>query len=172
MNVIYVPDTRLKQISSPVEVINEEVHSLLDTMLDVMYRDEGCGLAAIQLGIPKRLIVIDFGEDDEEMPAGGPLFMINPEITWTSEEQVTLREGCLSIPGVAVDVTRPVRARIAFTNRKGAREEHEAGGYLGRCFLHEIDHLNGLTSLDRVSALKRKMLLNKSRRYQRTMCEE
>lgn len=165
MQVLHAPHPMLKMVSQPVKEITPEIHRIFDQMLEVMYREDGGGLAAIQVGIPKRMVVIDVEED--RLPPGtkGPFFMVNPEIVWVSDNKVWHAEACVSVPGVSGEVLRPDRSRIRFTDREGKEHEIESGGYLGRCFQHELDHLDGILYVDHMSALKRQMLLKKSQRY-------
>ena len=156
--IICLPDPRLKLVSEPVAQVDDEVRALLDDMLETMYDAPGVGLAAIQIAVPRRVVVIDVaGKDDP--PA--PLFLVNPEITWASEELNVHEEGCLSIPDYYEDVTRPARVRARFLDRDGQQREIEADGLLATCIQHEIDHLNGVLFVDYLSKLKRDRVLKK-----------
>ena len=161
--IIIAPDPRLKKVSVPVEAVDDELRRLMDDMLETMYAAPGVGLAAPQVGVLKRVIVLDAGREEagrENAPAG-PLFLTNPEITWASDEEATYEEGCLSLPSHYADVVRPAAIRLRFLDRADERRELEAEGLLATCIQHEIDHLNGILFVDHVSALKRKMILRK-----------
>ncbi len=137
-----------------VESIDKEVRKLADDMLETMYDAPGIGLAAIQIGVPKRMLVLDVAKRESE-GASKPQVFINPEVTWASEEKSVYEEGCLSIPEFYEDVTRPASIRVAYTDLDGKRSEIEASGLLATCLQHEIDHLNGVLFIDYLSRLKR-----------------
>ncbi len=156
--IICIPDPRLRLISEPVGAIDAEVLSLLDDMLETMYDAPGVGLAAIQIAVPRRVVVMDLaGKDDP--PA--PRFFVNPEIVWSSEDKNVHEEGCLSIPDYYEDVTRPARVRARYLDRDGKPHEIEADGLLATCLQHEIDHLNGVLFIDHLSRLKRERAIKK-----------
>lgn len=167
-NIIILPDSRLRQVSEPVTSVDDTIRSLMDDMLETMYDAPGIGLAAIQIAIPKRIVVCDVaqrdsGEDVEENapPVRDPVFLINPEVTWASEEKSVYEEGCLSIPEFYAEVERPARVKIGFLNRMGERQEMEADGLMATCLQHEIDHLNGVLFIDHISRLKRERVVRK-----------
>ncbi len=156
--IIKLPDPVLKSVSTPVEQVTEDVRALLDDMLETMYDAPGIGLAAVQIGIAKRLVVIDIA-NEEEPP--DPIFLINPEIVWWSEETAEYEEGCLSIPEVFGDVTRPAEVRVRYQDREGQPCERQCEGLLATCIQHEIDHLNGVLFIDLLSRLKRDRVVKK-----------
>jgi len=137
----------LKEKARPVSKIDATVKSLLKRMYAVMQVAGGVGLAAPQIGVPLRVAVIDIGE--------GPIYMINPVITWYSEEKCEFEEGCLSFPGVAINILRPERVRVAYVDDKGNRNVLEADGLLARAIQHEIDHLDGILIIDRATGKQR-----------------
>ena len=150
--IIELPDPRLRLVSDPVEQVDAAVRKLMDDMLETMYDAPGIGLAAIQVAVPKRVLVIDVAKEEEEPR---PLCVANPEIVWVSEEKNVYQEGCLSIPEYYEDVERPEKVRVRFLDRDGKTQEIEADGLLATCFQHEIDHLNGVLFIDHLSRLKR-----------------
>ena len=156
--IFEVPDPRLRQISSPVEKVDGEVRSLVADMFETMYAAPGIGLAAIQVGVPKRVITMDLAKKDEPRD---PQVFINPEILWSSEERATYEEGCLSIPEYYEEVERPGQVKVAYLDRDGAKQELEANGLLATCLQHEIDHLNGVLFIDHISKLKRARVIKK-----------
>jgi len=158
LDIISVPDPLLKTISTPVEKVDDDIRTLLDNMLDTMYAAPGIGLSAIQVAVPKRVIVMDT-EGDLENPQ--PRFIVNPEITWASEEINHYNEGCLSVPEHYADVARPAAVRVTYLNRDGERVEEEMDGINATCIQHEIDHLDGIVFVDYLSKLKRDMIIKK-----------
>jgi peptide deformylase len=156
--IISLPDPRLRQKSEPVARVDDDVRRLMDDMLETMYEAPGVGLAAIQIGVPKRVVVIDTAKDGEEKR---PVFLANPEIVWSSEETRVYQEGCLSIPDFMEDVERPERIRVHFLDRNGETQEIEADGLLATVVQHEIDHLNGVLFIDYLSRLKRERITRK-----------
>ncbi len=156
--IIIAPDPRLKKRAEPVEAVDGEIRRLMDDMLETMYAAPGIGLAAPQVGILKRVIVVDTARK-EEPPA--PHFIANPELLWTAEAEVSYEEGCLSLPDQFADVSRPEACRIRYLDRDNEVRELEAEGLLATCVQHEMDHLEGLLFVDHVSALKRNMILRK-----------
>jgi peptide deformylase len=157
--ILKLPHPLLKKVSKPVEKITPEIISLMDDMLETMYAAPGIGLAAVQIGVPKRLVVIDTARDDEAPK--NPLYFINPELVWSSEELNEHEEGCLSIPEVYDKVKRPAQVRVRFLDRTGAEREMHCEGLLATCIQHEIDHLNGVLFIDRLSRLKRDRVIRK-----------
>ncbi|TMJ19067.1 MAG: peptide deformylase [Alphaproteobacteria bacterium] len=161
--IIEVPDPRLKQISTPVEAVTDETRRLIADMFETMYAAPGIGLAAIQVGVPKRVLVIDLQEPEEEdgEPVKDPRVFINPEIVEHSQAEVPYTEGCLSVPDQYADVERPERIRARWIDENGAAHEEEITGMLAVCLQHEMDHLNGILFIDHLSRLKREMILRK-----------
>ena len=157
------PDPILRQISSPVEEVTDELRTLIDDMFATMYAAPGIGLAAIQVGVPMRLLVIDLQEPEEEggEPVRDPRLFINPEILETSEITVPYQEGCLSVPDQYAEVLRPDRVRARWMDRDGSLREEWIDGLLATCLQHEIDHLNGVLFIDHLSRLKREMIMKK-----------
>jgi peptide deformylase len=156
--LVILPDPQLKQVSQPVSAITPDIRRLADDMLDTMYDAPGIGLAAIQIGVPQRVVTIDLAKQDEPKR---PLVFINPEITWTSDERGIYEEGCLSIPEYYEEVERPASVRVRFMDLDGAPQEIEADGLLATCLQHEIDHLNGVLFIDHLSKLKRDRCVKK-----------
>ncbi len=156
--IITVPDPRLRKISEPVERVDAEILTLLDDMLETMYDAPGIGLAAIQVAEPRRIVVVDIGKTDETR---APLFLINPEVIWASEELSTYNEGCLSVPDYYDDVKRPARVRIRHLDRAGAVQEFDAEGLLATVVQHELEHLEGGLFIDHLSRLKRERVVKR-----------
>jgi peptide deformylase len=156
--IVILPDRQLRLVSEPVGPITGEVRTLAADMLDTMYDAPGIGLAAIQVGVPKRLVVIDLGKNPEER---SPMVLVDPEITWSSEETRVHEEGCLSIPEYYEEVERPERIRLRYRDLENELVETEADGILATCIQHEIDHLNGVLFVDYLSRLKRSRVLKK-----------
>jgi peptide deformylase len=157
-DIITLPDPRLRLVSEPVETIDDEVRRLADDMLETMYEAPGIGLAAIQVGVPKRLITLDLAKKDEPK---APQVFINAEVISTSEERATYEEGCLSIPEYYDEVERPAQVKVRFTDLDGKVREIEADGLLATCLQHEIDHINGVLFIDHLSKLKRDRVTKK-----------
>lgn len=156
--LVILPDSLLRLRSEPVGAVTDEVRRLAADMLETMYDAPGIGLAAIQVGVPKRLVVIDLAKPEEERR---PLVLIDPEITWASQETRVHEEGCLSIPDYYEEVERPDRVRVRYTGLDGASVEHEADGLLATCVQHEVDHVNGVLFIDYLSRLKRTRVVKK-----------
>ena len=152
------PDPRLQAISTDVEAVTAEIRTLIDDMTDSMYAADGIGLAAVQIGVPKRVIVIDL---DQKEGKKNPRAFVNPKITWASEEMAVFEEGCLSVPEIWDDVERPARIKAEYLDRDGKKQILEADGMLATCLQHEMDHLNGVLFIDHLSRLKRSMALKK-----------
>ena len=167
--IIEAPDPRLKTVSTPVEAFDEALQVLIDDMLETMYDAPGIGLAAIQVGVPKRLLVMDLQEKNEETGATihEPRVFINPEILKTSEEMSVYNEGCLSVPDQYADVERPKTVRARWLDRDGKRHEQELDEMLATCLQHEMDHLEGILFIDHLSKLKRDMVLKKLQKARR-----
>ena len=166
---IEAPDPRLKTVSTPVETFDEALQVLIDDMFETMYDAPGIGLAAIQVGVPKRLLVMDLQEKNEETGATirEPRVFINPEILQTSEEMSVYNEGCLSVPDQYADVERPKTVRARWLDRDGKRHEQELDEMLATCLQHEMDHLEGILFIDHLSKLKRDMVLRKLQKARR-----
>ncbi len=158
-SIIKLPDEKiLRQKSAALNSVDEAARRLFDDMLETMYAAPGIGLAAIQVGVPRRQVVLDISRDGEEKK---PLFLANPEITWSSEQRNDYEEGCLSIPDFYEMVERPSEIKVRYLDRRGEVMELQAGGVLATVLQHEIDHLNGVLFIDYVSKLKRDRVLKK-----------
>ena len=156
--IIIAPDPRLKVTCEPVAAVDAGTQRLMDDMLATMYDAPGIGLAAPQVGVARRIIVVDASKDPDNPK---PYQMANPEVVWASDELVDYEEGCLSLPEHYSDVTRPARVRIRYLDRTGAPQEVEAEGLLATALQHEIDHLDGVLFVDHISKLKRNLILRK-----------
>ena len=156
LEVLHFPDKRLRKIAKPVEKVNQEIKDIIEQMFFTMYEEKGIGLAATQVNIQKRLIVIDVSENRDKK-----LFLINPEIISLSDDLDTMEEGCLSVPGFYESVSRPKTVKVSSLDFNGKRIEFEANGLLATCIQHEIDHLNGKLFVDHISALKRNRIEKK-----------
>ncbi len=162
-DILTVPDPRLKQVSRPVEGPVTDAHrALMDDMLETMYEAPGIGLAAIQVGEPLRIIVMDLSEDKT-----APRFFVNPQILETVEETTPFEEGCLSVPDVFDEVARPVRCRLRYLDYNGEPVEEWADGLYAVCIQHEMDHLEGVLFIDYLTRLKRQRAIDKVRKAQR-----
>ncbi|MCP4025945.1 MAG: peptide deformylase [Sphingomonas sp.] len=161
--IVEIPDPRLRLISKPVESITDETRAFVQDMIDTMYAAHGIGLAAIQVGVDQRILVIDLQEekDEDDKPIKAPKAYINPEVLSVSDETSTYNEGCLSIPEQYADVQRPASCRVRWQDETGAAHEEELTSLLATCMQHEIDHLNGVLFIDHISRLKRDMVLKK-----------
>jgi peptide deformylase len=160
------PDAMLRQISTPVDKVNDELRQLIADMFETMYAAPGIGLAAVQVGVPKRLLVMDLQEpedpdDPESKPVKEPRVFINPEILWHSDEEVPYTEGCLSVPDQYAEVMRPDKIRARWLDEHGEAREEELEGLIAICLQHEMDHLEGILFIDHLSKLKRDMVLKK-----------
>jgi peptide deformylase len=163
--IITFPDPLLRKVSQPVERIDDDLRRLMDDMLETMYAAPGIGLAAVQVGVPRRLLVIDASEDEE---VKHPLCFVNPEIVSLGSEMRLHEEGCLSIPDVRVDIERPASLIVRYTDREGERRELEASGLLATAIQHEVNHLDGKLIIDFLSSLKRDMVVRKFKKQART----
>src|SRR5690242_7115534 len=169
LEILEIPDPRLRDVAQPIAEVNDEIRRLAADMLETMYAAHGIGLAATQLGIDKRILVIDLQErvnEDEEKegegePVRDPRVVINPELLWVSDELSVYNEGCLSIPEQYAEVERPARCGVRWLDEKGATHEEELDGLMATCMQHEIDHLDGVLFIDHISRLKRNMVLKK-----------
>ena len=158
------PDPVLKRVAEPVSKVDDALRKQMDDMLETMYHDKGIGLAAPQVGISNRVVVMDVDQTDEG-EKGKALFMVNPEIIWESEELRIYNEGCLSVPEMYAEVERSDSVRIKYLDYDGAEQELEADGLLSTCIQHEIDHLNGVLFVDHLSSLKRNMIMRKLKKH-------
>ncbi len=160
--IVEIPDPRLRTISTPVETVDAEVRAIIDDMFDTMYAARGIGLAAIQIGVPKRILVIDLQEDGEDgKPVRDPRVFINPEIVATDDETNIYNEGCLSVPDQYAEVERPATCRVRWLDRDGKTHDEQLEGLIATCIQHEMDHLEGIIFIDHLSRLKREMVLKK-----------
>lgn len=157
LDILQPPHPSLRTRAAAVEQVDDRVRRLAADMLETMYHAPGIGLAAPQVGVPQRVIVLDLAEGEERRP----VTVINPELLWRSSERSTTEEGCLSLPGHFAEVTRPVAVRVGYLDETGAAREVEADGLLARCLQHEIDHLDGILFVDHLSALRRNIILRK-----------
>ena len=165
--ILKIPNKQLREKSDPILEIDKDIINILDNMAETMYAAPGVGLAAIQIGIKKQLVVIDcqYGENQKK----NPIFLVNPKIIWRSDEKNTYKEGCLSIPEIYEDIERSLKCKINYRDKKNRLQELDCEGLLSTCVQHEIDHLNGILFIDYLSKLKKSIILkklskNKSRR--------
>ena len=171
--LITLPSPILRKISKPVEAVGDDERQLMDDMLDTLHAANGIGLAAIQIGVDQRIIVIDLGREEEEKKEEEekvktrPFYFANPEIVWCSEEMAVYTEGCLSVPEFFDDVDRPARCRVRFLDYHGKQQEREFDGLLATCIQHEMDHLEGILFIDHLSRLKRDLILKKLKKAAR-----
>lgn len=169
--ILEAPDPVLRTISTPVEAIDDDLRQLIDDMFETMYAAPGIGLAAIQVGVPKRLLVMDLQEPESDAedapPVKNPRVFINPQILEGSEQLSVYNEGCLSVPDQYAEVERPASIRASWMDREGRIHEQTLDGLLATCLQHEMDHLNGVLFIDHLSKLKRDMLLKKLQKSRR-----
>lgn len=163
--ILIAPDPRLKKTSTPVKAVDAEIRKLMDDMLETMYQAPGIGLAAPQVGVLKRVIVLDLAREGE---APQPLRLANPEIIWVSDDDAVYNEGCLSVPEHYADVARPASCRVKYLDHENKAREIEADGLLATCLQHEIDHLDGVLFIDHLTSLKRNMILRKLLKTKKT----
>ena len=156
--ILIEPDPILRKKCEPLEKVNDETRKLMDEMLETMYEAPGIGLAAVQIGILKKLIVIDISKGEEKK---NPLFLVNPKIVHQSKETSIYEEGCLSLPGQFAEIERPAKCIVNYIDYNGKENELKANGLLATCVQHEIDHLNGVLFIDYLSKLKRDMIIKK-----------
>lgn len=166
LDIITIPDKILKEQCAPIERVDDELRAFLDNMLETMYDAPGIGLAAPQVGVLRRVVTIDCTrreeDDDPDAPIPkNPLFLVNPEIIWSSDETSLYDEGCLSIPEYYAEVERPAEVTVKYLDRNGKQDELKADGLLATCVQHEIDHLNGILFIDYISKLKRDRVIKK-----------
>jgi peptide deformylase len=157
-DILIIPDKRLRLVSEPVKKIDAEVKKLVEDMFETMYEAPGIGLAAIQVGVPRRIVTMDLSKKDEDKEKR---VFINPEVVWSSDERNVHEEGCLSIPEFYEDVERPAQVRVKYLDLDGKEQEIEASGLLATCLQHEIDHTNGVLFIDHISKLKRDRIIKK-----------
>ncbi len=164
--ILTEPDPFLRQKSKSVEKVDDSIRKIMDDMLETMYDAPGIGLAAIQIGIPKRIIVLDISKDPEKKE---PMYFINPEKVYTSKDQATYEEGCLSVPGQFAEIDRPDKCHIKYLDYNGDSKELKAEGLSATCIQHEIDHLEGILFIDYLSKLKRSMITKKLSKQKREL---
>ncbi|EJW10256.1 Peptide deformylase [Rhodovulum sp. PH10] len=157
-DIIVLPDKRLRLVSEPVTLIDDEIKTLVADMFETMYKAPGIGLAAIQVGVAKRVVTLDVSRKDDEK---NPKAFINPQIVWASEDLNVYEEGCLSIPDIHEDVERPEKVKVRYLDLEGRTREEDADGLFATCIQHEIDHLNGVLFIDHISRLKRHFITKK-----------
>jgi peptide deformylase len=158
LTIITAPDPRLKVVSEPIAVVTDELRRLMDDMLETMYAAPGIGLAAVQVGVPKRVIVIDLAKDGAPP---NPHYFVNPEIVWRSGDLRVFEEGCLSVPDLYDDVERPASVRVKYLGYDGAAREDLFESMMAVCLQHEMDHLEGVLFIDHLSKLKRDLMVKK-----------
>ena len=164
-SIITLPDEKsLRQLSTPIRTVDDDARALFDDMLETMYDAPGIGIAAIQIGVPRRAVVIDLSKEGEDRK---PLFLANPEVVWSSEAVGDYEEGCLSIPEFYEMVERPSEVKVRYLDRMGEAQEIMASGLLATCLQHEIDHLNGVLFIDYISKLKRDRVVKKFQKAQK-----
>jgi len=168
--IILHPDPRLKTLCKPVTAVTDTVRRLADDMLDTMYDAPGIGLAAPQVGVMTRLIVMDCVKEDKVPPR--PMALLNPEVIWSSEAKFTYEEGCLSLPEMFADVERPAEVKVRWMDLEGATQEEHFTGLWATCVQHEIDHLNGKLFIDYLGPIKRQMMTRKMEKLKRDRARE
>ena len=164
--ILTEPDPFLRQKSVKVDLVNDEIRTLMNDMLETMYNAPGIGLAAIQVGVPKRVIVIDLSRDDEEKK---PFYFVNPEIINNSNNNTAYEEGCLSVPGQFAEINRPDKCEIKYLDYNGKEQILSASGLLATCIQHEIDHLEGILFIDYLSKLKKNMIVKKLSKQKKSL---
>lgn len=165
LDILTVPNPVLKQVSTPVEQVDDDLRRLMDDMLETMYAAPGIGLAAIQVGVPKQVIVMDLARQGEPPE---PRYFVNPEILWASEETAPYEEGCLSVPEIYDEVDRPARVKLRYLDYHGKGVTEDAEGLFAVCIQHEMDHLKGVLFIDHLSRLKRDRAVARVRKLART----
>ena len=164
--ILIEPDPFLRQKSEMVDNVDDSIRKVMDDMLETMYNAPGIGLAAIQIGIPKRIIVLDISKDPKKKE---PMYFVNPEKVYTSKDQATYEEGCLSVPGQFAAIDRPDKCHIKYLDYNGDSKEIKAEGLLATCIQHEMDHLEGILFIDYLSKLKRSMITKKLSKQKREL---
>jgi len=167
--ILTLPNPRLRLVSKPVGKVDATIRKLVEDMFETMYGAPGIGLAAVQVGVPRRVVTMDLAKKDEPR---NPKVYINPEILWASEERSTYEEGCLSIPEYYEEVERPAQVKVRYTDLDGNVQEVEANGLLATCLQHEVDHLNGVLFIDHISKLKRSRVIKKFAKAAKRESEE
>lgn len=165
LDILTVPNPVLKQVSKPVERVDDDLRRLMDDMLETMYAAPGIGLAAIQVGVPKQVIVMDLARQGEPPQ---PRYFVNPQILWASEDTAPYEEGCLSVPEVYDEVDRPARVKLRYLDYHGKEVTEDAEGLFAVCIQHEMDHLKGVLFIDHLSRLKRERAVARVRKLART----
>ena len=165
LDILTVPNPVLKQVSTPVDQVDDDLRRLMDDMLETMYAAPGIGLAAIQVGVPKQVIVMDLARQDEPPQ---PRYFVNPEILWASEDTAPYEEGCLSVPEVYDEVDRPAQVKLRYLDYHGKEVTEDAEGLFAVCIQHEMDHLKGVLFIDHLSRLKRDRAVARVRKLART----
>ncbi len=164
--ILTIPDPVLRQKSLAVKKIDKDIKNLMDEMIKTMYDAPGIGLAAIQIGVPKRVVVMDLSKDSDKKE---PMYFINPEITWKSNVNSTYEEGCLSIPNQFAKIERPDKCHVKYLDYNGEEKEIKAEGLLSTCIQHEVDHLNGILFIDYLSKLKKDMIIKKLKKHKKDL---
>jgi peptide deformylase len=164
--ILTEPDQFLRQKSKKVEQVNDEIRTLMDDMLETMYNAPGIGLAAIQVGEPKRVIVIDLSREDEKK---NPLYFVNPELIINSDNNAAYEEGCLSVPGQFAEISRPDKCKVKYLDYNGNEQILDAEGLLATCIQHEMDHLEGILFIDYLSKLKKNMIVKKLSKQKKSL---
>jgi peptide deformylase len=167
--ILTLPDPRLRLVSKPVGKVDAAIRKLVEDMFETMYGAPGIGLAAVQVGVPRRVVTMDLAKKDEPR---NPKVYINPEILWASEERSIYEEGCLSIPEYYEEVERAAQVKVRYTDLDGNAQEVEANGLLATCLQHEVDHLNGVLFIDHISKLKRSRVIKKFAKAAKRETEE
>jgi len=158
--IITAPDPRLKLVSDPLSEVDDSTRRLMDDMLETMYEAPGIGLAAVQIGVPKRVIVMDLAKEKDGEPHK-PMFFVNPKLVWASTELAICEEGCLSVPDLYEEVERPAKVKVSYLDYHGKEQQIDCEGMLAVCLQHEMDHLQGTLFIDHLSRLKREIMLKK-----------
>tara|TARA_B100001059_G_C17614014_1_gene466060 strand:- start:207 stop:731 length:525 start_codon:yes stop_codon:yes gene_type:complete len=164
--ILTEPDPFLRQKSNKVDDVNNEIRSLMDDMLETMYNAPGIGLAAIQVGVPKKVIVLDLSRDDEKK---NPYYFVNPELITSSDNNASYEEGCLSVPGQFAEINRPDKCKIKYLDYNGDKQILNAEGLLATCIQHEMDHLEGILFIDYLSKLKKSMIVKKLSKQKKSL---
>ena len=164
--ILTEPDPFLRQKSKKVEQVNDEIRTLMDDMLETMYNAPGIGLAAIQVGEPKRVIVIDLSREDEKK---NPLYFVNPELITNSDNNAAYEEGCLSVPGQFAEISRPDKCKVKYLDYNGNEKILDTEGLLATCIQHEMDHLEGILFIDYLSKLKKNMIVKKLSKQKKSL---
>ncbi|UTW51992.1 peptide deformylase [bacterium SCSIO 12827] len=169
LEIIVAPDPRLKRRAESVDKVDDEVRKIMDDMLDTMYAANGIGLAGPQVGVLKRIIVVDVARDGDDRQ---PMQMANPEVIWESEDERSYEEGCLSLPEHFAEVVRPEAVKVRYLDRENEIRTIDADDILATCIQHEIDHLDGVLFVDHISSLKRNMIIKKLQKFKKLQAEE